>query len=376
MKRKTAKLVCILIPHRKTRHRVRKWLETADIQSLLMTPCRILRILTAVRSHNRVFLVEANPFHIECMYSVYEHFHGQHEKVIILTTNQNIQKCMFADNVKIYCITPAVLSFLDRIKFFNRAKMVFVNSYFIWASQRTADTYFKNYIKTGRPLLAIDHAPNFYDWARPVPKNIHRMVLADFMSAKYGFPTFYAFSFPYTAEITTKDKKFISVGVIGDKSRRDMNSYLDILDKSPDMFSYIISAMIFPEYKQRLAGINNVSVFEQASFDTLFRCCRDSTFIPFLIHDESLPLYMDRITGNINLVLGFGLIPIIDKKLAPLYKINETTGILYNGAKELGDAIKRARLMTVDEIYKMRQNILNLANELRRANAETIDKII
>ncbi len=376
MNRNIAKLITFPIPCRKTRHRLRKYLEKLDIDGVMFAPVRITKILISAHKKNTVYLIEANPFNAECMYSVYKHFNKNNKNIIILTTKQNIKKNLFAKNVKMFCIKPMDLRFLDNINFFKNAKLVFVNSYFIWDRQSTADKFFTNYIKTGRPLLAIDHSPNLYDYKSPVPENVHRFVLSDFLRKKYDFPAFYTFDFPKTANINIFDKKFISVGVIGDILRRDTDTYLDILESKPNMFSYIISGMIFPGYRERLNKITNIKIFEQASFDELFKCCLKSTFIPFLIHDESLPLYRDRITGNINLVFGFGLIPIIDKKLAKLYNINNTTGILYNGKKDLARAVNDALNLSVEEILSMRQNILNLAAELHSANDKTINNII
>lgn len=371
MKPFIAKIISFPIPHKKTRRQFRQWLENLDFA----TPLRIIKIV-CVRRHNTIFLIEANPFHAECMYSVFKHFTENNQNVIILTTKQNIEKNLFPKNVKLYCIQPFDLRILDFIHFFNTAKSVFVNSYFIWKTQSTANKYFVNYIKKDKTLIAIDHAPNFYDYTLPVPENVYRFVLSDFMSKKYGYPVFYTFDFPASVNINVQNRKFISVGVIGDNLRRDMDSYLNILDTKPEMFSYIISSFIFPNYKIRLQNLKNIQVYEQASFSQLFECCRAATFIPFLIHDESLDLYKDRITGNINLVLGFGLIPIIDKKLATLYNITDDTGILYSGRKELNDAIERALHMPHDKIQQMRKNILKMAQNLRAKNADTMNAII
>ena len=79
-------------------------------------------------------------------------------------------------------------------------------------------------------------------------------------------------------------------------------------DKDGAFHDYTAAATVRRLYEKKL-NIKNIEYYCKASFEKLYECCLNSTFIPFLIHDDIIDNYSNRITGNINLVYGFNLIP-------------------------------------------------------------------
>lgn len=64
-----------------------------------------------------------------------------------------------------------------------------------------------------------------------------------------------------------------------------------------------------------------------------------------------------------NLALGFGIIPIIDTRLAQLYGFTDKEAIIYNGQSKFFDALNQASLLSEQEINKIQKALLSLRNK-------------
>lgn len=368
-----AKLLSCFYFDKTERKKIRNYLYSVDIKEVIKIPFYLYKIfIDQKKIKNAYCLFELNPFHIECMYSIYKYNKKKERNIIIFTTNKNIKRNLFnKDKYKIYIITPSVIKILDTINFFMDLDEIFVGSYFVWYPQKTIEYYFHNFLKKNKIIKCIDHDPTMH--SSVINKNIKTFVLSDFLSTKFDKPYMYTFYFPkyknqpqyidnMSDSIKTNlkyqqekhSKKLISVGVIGDQNRRDAETYLNILKANSSIFSYIIASDIYGSYKNKL-NLQNIEYYCNAPFEKLFKCCQNATFIPFLIHGDIINNYSNRITGNINLVYGFNLIPIIDKDFATMYNLTDKEAILYSGEKELSDAIIYSQQMSdkkVDEKIK------------------------
>lgn len=376
MNKHLVKFLTWYIVPKKLRHSIKNRLLKFKLRSVIDAPFCLIKILLSKKSRSRTALIELNPFHIECLYSMYYYALKIDKSISVFTTNENIRLNLFPKSVKVFRIYPWVIKVLDKLRYFNKCRSVIIGSYFVWLQQKTADTYLTNFIKTGKPVLAIDHAPEQHNNSRPVYKNVHLCVLAEFLSKKYNLPAVYTLVFPESAAPECDTNKFLSVGVIGDQSRRDMDLYLDWLNQNPNAFSYIISALIYPKYKTILNRLVNVQVYEKASFKTLFECCHKSTFIPFLIHNESLGYYENAISGNLNLALAFQIIPVVDSRLAKLYGLDSEAAVIYNGKSDCEKALQCALQMSYTEICKKRDVLKNMYETLVQQAEQTIKNIL
>lgn len=357
MNKNVAKLLSCLCFDKRKRKILRNYLLSIDMTDILNTPLFLCKIIFKFKEIKTSYcLFELNPFHIECLYSIYKFSKKRNKRITIFTTKSNIEKNIFfnKDNLtKIYTITPIVIKILDLIKFFNVFDEIFVGSYFIWYSQKTIQYYFCNFLKSNNIIKCIDHDPTIHPMN--TNNNIKTYVLSEFLSAKFNRPYFYTFYYPTNVPISRDNNKLISVGVIGDKNRRDAETYLNILKNNSSIFSYIIASDIYGSYKNKLDNLQNIEYYCKAPFEKLFECCQNATFIPFLIHGDIINNYSNRITGNINLVYGFNLIPIIDEDFATMYNLTDNEAVLYSGKKELLDAIIYSSEMSnkkVDEKIK------------------------
>lgn len=377
MNKRLAKLLTFYIVPKRLRHRVRGYLCSDKFSDLISCPRQVMRILRSKKARADYCLIEMNPFHIECLYSVYAYMSRQNKKCVVFTTQKNLKLNLFPSNIATFCISPYTIRVLDRLNFFNTASCVFVGSYFIWNYQKTAEFFLVNYIQTQKPLLTIDHAPDMHQPLKSAYKNVHQFVLADFMSKIYNMPVIWPIVFPCDNSNMTKDKnKFVSVGVIGDSNRRDMDTYLNWLGTTKSVKSDIISATIYDEYRPRLSKLTNVCVYERAPFDQLFRSCQTATFIPFLIHGQTLGYYDKAISGNLNLALAFALIPIIDTRLAKLYGFSDDNAILYDGQSDCVRALNAATKMRDVEIQQKQNNLRRLCARHIKSSIAEISKYL
>lgn len=370
-----AKLVtCIIYPKEK-RKQIRRVLYGLDTKFLIFSPVYLARILLNKVGKTDLLLAELNPFHMECLYSVYAYLKDKYPQIIVLATPENISLKMFPENVRCLPVYPWIVRFLDRFGYFNQVKAVFAGSYFVWKQNQTIEKYFSKFLMTGKPLSAIDHAPGKWSQVRSPYKNVHQFVLADFLSKIYSLPPLYTCLFPSETSKIKGGYKFLSVGVVGDQSRRDMDIYIEWLAQTPDNNSYVICSSIDKDYVKKL-NKNNVRLFVRASFSQLFQCCREAVFLPFLIHEDDLGYYEQAISGNLNLALGFGLIPIIDKRLADLYGFTDAEATIYNGKSFFYQAIREAVNMPKSEILKKQEALRELKEKLTTKTMLEINKIV
>lgn len=370
-----AKLVTCFIYPKEKRKQIRRVVYGLDAKFFIFSPIYLARILLNKVNKTDLLLVELNPFHMECLYSVYAYLKDKYPQIIVLATPENISLKMFPENVRCLAVYPWVVRFLDRFGYFNQVKAVFAGSYFVWKQNQTIEKYFSKYLSTGKPLSAIDHAPGKWSQVHSHYKNVHQFVLADFLSKIYQLPSLYTCLFPSETSKIKSDCKFLSVGVVGDQTRRDMDTYIDWLDQTSNNNSYVICSSINKDYVKKL-NKNNVSLFVRASFSKLFQCCREAVFLPFLIHEDDLGYYKQAISGNLNLALGFGLIPIIDKRLADLYGFTDAEATIYNGKSFFYQAMSEAVNMPKSEILKKQQALKKLKEKLTTQTLQAINEII
>lgn len=370
-----AKLITCFIYPKEKRKQIRRVLYGLDAKFFILSPLYLARILFSNTGKTDLLLMELNPFHMECLYSVYEYLKGKYPKIIVLATPENISLKMFPENIRCLPVYPWIVRFLDRFGYFNRIKAIFAGSYFVWKQNQTIEKYFSKFLSTGKSLSAIDHAPGKWSPVHSSYKNVHQFVLANFLSKIYSLPPLYTCLFPSETSKINSDYKFLSVGVVGDQTRRDMDTYIDWLAQAPDNNSYVICSSISKDYVEKL-NKDNVNLFVRASFSQLFQCCREAVFLPFLIHEDDLGYYEQAISGNLNLALGFGLIPIIDKRLADLYGFTDAEATIYNGKRFFYQAMSEASSMSKAEILQKQKALKKLKEKFTAQTLQAINKII
>ena len=373
MNKLIAKILTCVIPFKQKRKQVRKFLMDFSFLEFFQSIIYAFIILYNKKYHATHYLIELNPFHTECMYSVFHVLPENIKKsIIILTRKENIELKLFPQYVKTKTIYPYTIKLLDKFNFFEK-KSIFVNSYLVWEQQKTIEYYFKNFIKNNK-LYCIDHNPEPYSHLK-INQNIKKFVLADFLSIRFNHPSFYACFFPENENIENTNKKFISIGFIRDQSRRDMDTYFHTLETNPNMFSYIVGTTT-TKYVSKLNTLNNINYLGRASFPDMFKALQQSVFLPFLIHDKTLGYYQQAISGNLNLILGFALIPIIDERLAKLYNLPPEACILYRGVSGFENACKDALKLTETEIRQKRICVQRLKLELSNKNKLALQHFI
>jgi hypothetical protein len=76
-------------------------------------------------------------------------------------------------------------------------------------------------------------------------------------------------------------------------------------------------------------------------------------------------------TGSRQLILGFGVVPVINEVFADAYRFDETNAVLYP-AKDLAGAMLRSIRMSPDEYAQRRGGLAKLAEEVRRESLRNL----
>ena len=378
MNKLVAKAIASFFKKEKRSH-IRQMLYHFSILKFVQSVYYVLKILICC-PRDRGIVIEANPFHTECLYSVLSYLKA--EKEIIVFGDKEalslgiLDRCVDFPKPKSFFITPVSLWMLDKLHFLNHCRFVFANSYLIWWAQTSVESFLNNYLKTGKNLLVIDHAPGKWTPVSSSRPNVHQFVLADFLSKIYPHPPLYACVFPQEKQ---KQKKFLflSVGVACDPKRRDMDSFLVWLKEHSDCQSCIITRDLSDKrIHEKIISLPNNTLLFSPPFSVMFDYISQSVFMPFLIHGDNLGYYQTSISGNMNLALGLGIIPIIDKRLARLYGFTEKEAIIYNGQSELFNALNQATLLSEQQIKQMRRALLVLRKKCIQKSFSNISSFL
>jgi hypothetical protein len=331
---------------------------------------RTISILIRIKKGG-VAIVELNPYHMEIMYSIYDCCKSR--RVKIFTTRENIRICMFKGiDVDIVEITPRVVKYMDIFGFWNRFDGLLVGSWFVWQPKKTADRFFPRYLKHRR-MIVIEHAPGVFAPEYSENPNVRKIILSEALSKKYGFPSFYACVFPKHFDSSVKkDIDFLSIGIIGDPEKRDADIFIDFMARNPNARAYVIASLICGNYRERLSTVN-IPFSVKVPFDFMFDKLQHARFLPFLIHGDNMGYYKNAVSGNMNLALGFSIVPIIDKDLAKLYGFDETTAVMYDGAEDFDRAMISALNMPTEEYNRKVVALIRLRDRLIEHNTVLIE---
>lgn len=365
MNKLTSKIIAHFFKKTKRKH-IRQILYQFSISDIILSIYYVFKILLYCPKQG-YFIIEANPFHTECLYSIL--FYLKNKKNIIILGDKKalslgiLDQCSDFSKPKYFFITPISLWFLDQMHFFNHSRFMFANSYLVWLTQSSIEYLLPEYLKTKKSLFTIDHAPG--KWTNTISKrtNVHQLVLADFLSNIYGFPAIYTCIFPQQIQ-KSKQFLFLSIGAACDSKRRDMNSFISWMEEHRNYQSCIITKDLSDKnIYNRIKQLPNNTLLFSPSFTEMFNSISQSIFMPFLIHGDNLGYYQTSISGNMNLALGFGIIPIIDTRLAQLYGFTDKEAIIYNGQSKFFDALNQASLLSEQEINKIQKALLSLRNK-------------
>lgn len=317
------------------------------------------------KTNSKILILEVNPFHGECMYSFYSYLKNIDKEADIFFREEVQKLGLFEkENANFELIKSNTIKMLDNKKFFDKYDKIFVNSFFIWENQRTIEYYLKNFLKN-KPVYTIDHAPGFYSPIKSHNKNIHKFVLAEFLAKRHSMSNLSTIIFPEKRKnIKNKDKTFISVGAIGDQSRKDSNSFITFMQNNPNIQSCIIGNCPSKEYQKKVSSVKNITFLGRTSFATMFEQLNKAHFLPMLIHGETKEYYRNAISGNINIAIAFGVIPIIDKEIAELYNISDNIAVIYDEKEEFYKAMEYAYNMSDSEYKSKYDAIIKYNDEL------------
>lgn len=211
----------------------------------------------------------------------------------------------------------------------------------------------------------------------------HTFTLSKHLEEKYNRKTLAPIIF-YNEQKNIKHKtKLICVGGF-DTTRRDYESLIDLcIDLNHNGFSknYEIKILGTPyngdseflKYKINISRFNlekNIKLLGSVNFIRMFKELKESHYMLFLLNrnNEYANEYLsNKITGSLNLALGFNTIPIIDEKFANSWGIKNAS-VVYSNYEEF--------LFQLTKIIQKKQNYLLLSNNFKKIKTKLITESV
>ena len=150
MNKLTSKIIAHFFKKTKRKH-IRQILYQFSISDIILSIYYVFKILLYCPKQG-YFIIEANPFHTECLYSIL--FYLKNKKNIIILGDKKalslgiLDQCSDFSKPKYFFITPISLWFLDQMHFFNHSRFMFANSYLVWLTQSSIEYLLPEYLKT------------------------------------------------------------------------------------------------------------------------------------------------------------------------------------------------------------------------------------
>ncbi|MBI9080475.1 MAG: glycosyltransferase [Pseudodesulfovibrio sp.] len=342
-------------------------------------PCRSLpeftQIMTGTDRINRVAIIEPTHSHQETFHSLVKQFgavglgvdfilrselRDSRDILETLTDVKGIDVAFF------YVLNPETVG--DCISALNKAnhRAIFFNTLFeYWLDDGLMDSpHWKNLTPTDR--YAYVHHRSKFDCTtvnHPYIPRTNLFTLSEKASEIYDTPLLCP-SFFYGASTGGNNDsdiiRFVSVGGVGDQ-RRDYNQIIDaciLLNEAGLDAQYrvdIIGGDYTPsgDWRQkyetniRRYGLeSNIRLHGELPFKQLFSLVRKSDYLLFLINMNntySKEYLHDKITGSLNLSLGYNVVPILDNLLADNWGLQQCA-VTYDGyhgfLQKIGDIVR------------------------------------
>jgi len=322
----------------------------------------------------RALIVEANPFHGECLPFFIKYFldNGYFVDVFIngeLFSEQPL--CMF-DNTSNINIVPNTAT--NIFKLFNsidlrRYDALFFNSEHIGCNGKWASVF--DFITISIPhmhTICLQHRHDFI--THKLKKISSVVVLKKFVSCESIFEV----NAHYFGEIPSHAKnpvvKFIVVGNIEAK-RKNHNALIkaaqNLLSSGVNNFKIIVvgrgEMSLIPEPLKKHFDIRG-----RLSYPDMYDIIKQSDFFLTLLSPDN-PEHDWYITGgtsgSFQLIYGFNIPPVIARKFASIHGFNQDNSILYDNDIDLSDAMIAAIKMSAKSYVDMRRKLKMLSTQIQ-----------
>jgi len=171
-------------------------------------------------------------------------------------------------------------------------------------------------------------------------------------------------------------RTFITVGS-GTTRNRDFQQLVEAVNELEQRG--VLNFRVFVVGRNVLPGLiapvsQRISLLGYLSFENLYSALDDADFfLPLLDPDNpGHRRYLSgETTGSRQLILGFGVVPVINEVFADAYRFSETNAVLYP-ARNLADAMLRSIRMSPDEYAQRRGGLAKLAEEVQRESLRNL----
>lgn len=120
----------------------------------------------------------------------------------------------------------------------------------------------------------------------------------------------------------------------------------------------------------------HVRILGHLDFDDMYDCVERSDFYLPLLDAENPDherYITQQVTGSMQLVYGFACVPVVDKKFADFYDLNNKNAVLYSG--DLAGAMQRAIEMSDDTYDKTRRVLTKTATNIASETQENFKRL-
>ncbi len=344
------------------------------------------QIISAITASNsrRVLLVEFNPYHGEVLLGIYLLLQSMGYTVLVVA-NKGLNGrfgspfCTIPDAPIVYLPLGEILHLLslDTLSCFE---FVFVTTCVVNAPELGITNPFCCLYPNGtcakRGYVALVHDLSDV-MATQGPLNRCRYAALNAWPDYKEYPMIAPVSFGAVnerAKSRPKVPKFVTVGRF-ESSVRDVNILETWLNGIHPETKFEIHVIGSYDSASRARFSDKRLIFHgRVPFDVLYRICSECEFILPLLNDSipsHQPYRRSTTTGSRQLILGFELLPVIQKPFAAAYRFDERNAFIYDG-NDMSGAMQCAIDARMEELESMRANLRHLRREVDASSKKAL----
>lgn len=319
-------------------------------------------------------LIEFNNFHAEILPGYTHYLNKLGYDVIILMLDNNFELnpfCRFKEEVKprILVMSPKFIRKtlkLDQIKNYELlviTSLTFVEPYGFWG---TVPKYLKFLPKAKRETIYIEHDVNDVDFTTSYINQVFTLFPKVYKSHNFSMINPHYFG---DVQITglNKTKIFITVGALNDRNRTSsglIQAIENIVKEGITDFKIWVIGKVSEEQINR-NNLNQIEYLGYLNFEQLYQRMEMADFyLPLLDKDnrENLRYINGQTTGSLQLILGFGKVPVIQDEFANHYGLSTENAIIQTGTLE--ESLREALNIEEDGYRSKQKALLQLSTEI------------
>lgn len=344
---------------------------------------QLIHFLRQQPDEKTILLVEPNEFHAETLPGYWFYLNQLNFKVVILARHRNSKSGAFnrlpeSERPKTYQMGLWSMKCCLKSRHIKEYDFVFITSNVLAERHGYFGLFFDylGFIPIGKSgYLVIEHNyPSLKESRRAKRIETDRVFLLSEYSD--GGTTIPMLNPNYFGPLIARPKEqkdtitFITVGSLTSRNRNTtlLNNAVQQLENAGVLNFKVLVVGKCLEPSMLLSHSSRIKFLGFLNFEDLFSSLERSDFYLTLLDPENTGhrRYLDgETTGSRQLILGFNLLPVINRVFADAYAFNDSNAVVYED-DDLACAMLQAIRMHPDETRKRREGLAGLTEKIRK----------